>query len=668
MSGLAYGTPAQGRLLPPALARGTGGFAVDYSASAAAQKETGIDASAFVQAAGAAGSIGQAIENTGEYASKMANQMIESVNRHAVDKSDVYMAQGNQEIAVALADEKDPRKWAEISGTIAGKWKDAALADKSLYPAAKDAIASRFTKWQIETGTATLRSAHDRAIQVETEGLEGARLAALAENNPEKANAITGVMVDRQLIGADTAERQKAHTKEVVEQNEIKLKAAEYKGYQNSVATAAATQPMAEVEKHINSLPIDAADKVKLINYAQGINRDGTASLASQVADGIASGTIPDKYELEATFGKSPFLTPALKKDMRDSLQKFNVQEAKLAKEGPGGLSNFVRTYTAAVNWHPKQHSEESARELYNMIADVRATVPDDYAGEVTQLLHQKFGSTTSDSNLKLRPEIQRQTSATINKAFDSTLLPQAAATAMAKKAYEADPGEATKKAYSDAAAKEFAAQTQAYATQADVEQSMKAWAEKYPEKATQPKEVMLQLNRELPPNLLINHMESLNRPDGARGETGAAGAEGHSAGLVDMVKDFEGFSGSAFGDFKQTSIGYGTRAKHEGETITKEEADTRLRGELSMHAKGVDSAASSGGYKLTPKQRDALISFDFNTGRAEHILGTAGGDLREVERRMRLYTKAGGKDQEGLIKRRKKEADIFGADITVNP
>ena len=175
----------------------------------------------------------------------------------------------------------------------------------------------------------------------------------------------------------------------------------------------------------------------------------------------------------------------------------------------------------------------------------------------------------------------------------------------------------------------------------------------------------MREINRIIPAGVLINHMEALNDTGGVHGDTGEPGAEGHSSDLIDMVKGLEGFSAKAFGDFKQTSIGYGTRAKHEGEVITKEEADQRLRSELTMHAKGLDAAAKAGGYNLTAKQRDALISFDFNTGRGVYLLESAGGNLREVERRMRLYTKAGGTDLEGLIKRRKQEGDLFAADIS---
>jgi GH24 family phage-related lysozyme (muramidase) len=71
---------------------------------------------------------------------------------------------------------------------------------------------------------------------------------------------------------------------------------------------------------------------------------------------------------------------------------------------------------------------------------------------------------------------------------------------------------------------------------------------------------------------------------------------------LIATVKDLEGFSPNAFGDYKQDSIGYGTRARSHNETLTKEEADARLREELSMHASRIDSAAQKAGVKLSER------------------------------------------------------------------
>ena len=50
------------------------------------------------------------------------------------------------------------------------------------------------------------------------------------------------------------------------------------------------------------------------------------------------------------------------------------------------------------------------------------------------------------------------------------------------------------------------------------------------------------------------------------------------SPGLLDFIKQSEGFSDSAFFDTKQFSIGYGTRANSANESIDEEEATRRLQ------------------------------------------------------------------------------------------
>lgn len=129
---------------------------------------------------------------------------------------------------------------------------------------------------------------------------------------------------------------------------------------------------------------------------------------------------------------------------------------------------------------------------------------------------------------------------------------------------------------------------------------------------------------------------------------------------LVNMVKGFESFSPQAYADYKQHSVGYGTRAKSPGENITEKEADSRLREELSMHAQIVDQAADSAGVKLTPNQRMALVSFDFNTGAAEYLLKSSGGDPEQIASKMLKYNKSGGVVRPGLVSRRQKEVALF--------
>ncbi len=112
------------------------------------------------------------------------------------------------------------------------------------------------------------------------------------------------------------------------------------------------------------------------------------------------------------------------------------------------------------------------------------------------------------------------------------------------------------------------------------------------------------------------------------------------SGNLMAKVKEWEGFYEKAYWDYSQWSIGHGTKAAGPGETITREGAEKALAAELSTHQARVDRAAASVGLKLTPGQRDALTSFDFNTGDAAKLITSSGGDIAEIERRMPSWNK----------------------------
>ncbi len=134
----------------------------------------------------------------------------------------------------------------------------------------------------------------------------------------------------------------------------------------------------------------------------------------------------------------------------------------------------------------------------------------------------------------------------------------------------------------------------------------------------------------------------------------------------IDFVKKVEGFNSGSFSDYAQTSIGYGTRAKPGEKTISKEEADSRLRQELSASAARVDNALSQNpDIKLNANQRAALISFDFNTGDGKRLIETS-KSIDELATRLPTWNKVtvDGKKvvNNGLVNRRAKEMELFNA------
>ena len=129
--------------------------------------------------------------------------------------------------------------------------------------------------------------------------------------------------------------------------------------------------------------------------------------------------------------------------------------------------------------------------------------------------------------------------------------------------------------------------------------------------------------------------------------------------GVIDLVKGFEKFEPKAYNDYKQTSVGYGTKGKP-GEVLTEEQASERLQSELFGHAKRIEDAAALKGITLNKNQFNALTSFDFNTGRGANLIERFGDDPQQLVSKMLEYNKAGGEVKGGLVKRRQIEAALF--------
>jgi GH24 family phage-related lysozyme (muramidase) len=125
----------------------------------------------------------------------------------------------------------------------------------------------------------------------------------------------------------------------------------------------------------------------------------------------------------------------------------------------------------------------------------------------------------------------------------------------------------------------------------------------------------------------------------------------------LNSIKKFEGFYQKPYWDYRQWTSGFGTKARFPGEVIDKDEADRRLRTELSS-ARG---AVMGLGVPLNPGQEAALTSLTFNAGPKwiNSGLGAAvrAGNWDEARNRFLQYTKAGGKDLPGLVARRQAEA-----------
>jgi lysozyme len=126
------------------------------------------------------------------------------------------------------------------------------------------------------------------------------------------------------------------------------------------------------------------------------------------------------------------------------------------------------------------------------------------------------------------------------------------------------------------------------------------------------------------------------------------------------FVANFEGFRADPYWDVDHYSIGYGTRARSQGDHVTRAEALKRLHDHVEEHVgPWVREVRPFGQHQF-----DALASFAYNLG-AGVLEGQVGdavrrGDYRLAGDCMLNYTKADGVVLAGLVRRREAERKLL--------
>lgn len=122
-----------------------------------------------------------------------------------------------------------------------------------------------------------------------------------------------------------------------------------------------------------------------------------------------------------------------------------------------------------------------------------------------------------------------------------------------------------------------------------------------------------------------------------------------------------EGFRDRAYDDgVGVQTIGFGsTQGVKQGDRITVERALVRLADDVASHERGLRQCL--GDTPLHPHEWDALVSWAFNVGvgnacRSTLVAKAKAGDYPGMCKELLRWTRAGGRELVGLIKRRQDE------------
>ena len=106
-------------------------------------------------------------------------------------------------------------------------------------------------------------------------------------------------------------------------------------------------------------------------------------------------------------------------------------------------------------------------------------------------------------------------------------------------------------------------------------------------------------------------------------------------------------------------TIGYGhTKGVKSGQVITQAQAEELLRQDIVNFCKKVDKYDKI--YHFNEDEYNALLSFVFNIGNLNQLTANGTRSKKVIGEKMKLYTKAGGKTLNGLVRRRNEEYELY--------
>ena len=144
----------------------------------------------------------------------------------------------------------------------------------------------------------------------------------------------------------------------------------------------------------------------------------------------------------------------------------------------------------------------------------------------------------------------------------------------------------------------------------------------------------------------------------------------------VEFIKAREGFTATAYWDYQQYSIGYGSYCEKDEypDGITEKQADRLLRKRLQGFEEKIDDFLDRNGIRLSENEYDALVSFTYNNGdywmseknqsRLASLLISGRYSVNEFASAFGIWchvtTKSGTEIHSGLIERRLRELKLF--------
>jgi len=345
--------------------------------------------------------LGQGVASVGDNMFKLAEMQARSINIKRVAENERLLAHTQALIETDQAKEPDETKWGEIAQKHISGLPE---LPSDLSDDARDQITARRSVWSQSAIDSTMVSSAKKSVRDADSDLKDAQQLAILRNDLPLANKLTEERGANGALSTQGVELEKEHNRLGVEQVQKKARAVEMDAFRNQTLELAKTAPPKDVRKWIEGdyggLNLAPDEKEYLLEAARRQERQQTNEVSDDFGARLANGDLWNDYEIEATYGASPFVTPDGLEHMKQQAAKYRGLQDVQKREGEAGTRAFYEAYGDAQQWAPDlttpEGQEAAAKELVSRKAWVATNVRGDLQGMVNQVLARKFGTAGS--------------------------------------------------------------------------------------------------------------------------------------------------------------------------------------------------------------------------------------------------------------------------------
>lgn len=304
----------------------------------------------------AAARLGRSIEQVGDFGFKIGEQLRKIDDNRKITSLFTAMEQETADFELGLMKREDTDNWKQEYSEKAAAWKTAA-GDSKLSPEGQAIFEDRFAQWNTRKAIGFQAVAANKSIELARATSANAYDFHMSRRD---YGAAQQVVDDMHRSGFSSApDREKAMM--VIDQ------AARHDGIMDNI-NADARKWMTDNPADKPPGDYDAAKWRQIHDYAAGIARDEDAASSDDVLNGVVTGKVTTREEIERL---TPKMTPLQRQKLYDASERWNAEGAKARRADPANIAaNVGKFYATLSDWKPDEEGQDPAGVELRMLVE----------------------------------------------------------------------------------------------------------------------------------------------------------------------------------------------------------------------------------------------------------------------------------------------------------